>query len=194
MKILLYIEKFLAITFWSLTLFGFDLAYIGVLTVISALIHELGHIAALMILNKKNLSFPAGRLYGFRIKTGFVSYKDEIIVALAGPLINLIVATPLLFLRSSPYLLNFALINLMTAFSNLLPIENYDGYKALYSTASLVFKSEDFAARILPRISFFISCAVCFVSLYFMLRVDEGYWIYAIFLSSLIAFIEKRLR
>ena len=190
MKILLYIEKFLAVTFWSLTLFGFDLVYIGVLTVIAALIHEMGHIAAILILNKNVSCAPSGRVYGFRIKTGVLSYKEEIIVSTAGPFINIVFS--LLLFSKSDYLSSFALINLMTAASNLLPIENYDGYKALYATVSLASKREDLAAHVLPKLSFLFSVLICFTSLYLMLAFGEGYWIFAIFLSSLISFMEKR--
>lgn len=190
MKILLYIEKFLAVTFWSLTLFGFDLVYIGVLTLISALIHEMGHIAAILILNKNVSCAPSGRVYGFRIKTGVLSYKEEIIVSMAGPLVNILFS--FLLFNKNDYLSSFALINLMTAASNLLPIENYDGYKALYAAVSLASKKEDLAARVLPKLSFVISAIVSFISLYLMLTFGEGYWIFAIFLSSLISFIGKR--
>ena len=190
MKILLYMEKFLAVTFWSLTLFGFDLVYIGVLTVIAALIHEMGHIGAMLILNKSVSSAPSGRVYGFRIKTGVLSYKQEIIVSMAGPFVNILFS--ILFFNKNDYLSSFALINLMTATSNLLPIENYDGYRALYATVSLASKKEDLAARVLPKLSFVFSALICFISLYMMLTLGEGYWIFAIFLSSLISFIEKR--
>ena len=195
MKILLYIEKFLAISFWSLAIFGFDLAYIGILTILAATAHELAHIIAIVYLRKRTPAMPCGKLYGFRIETDFISYKDEIIIAAAGPLINIIIAIPILiFARQSGYFMDFAIINLMTALSNLFIIEGYDGYKILHASLSLALSNRNTADIILPNISFFLSSVMCFISLYFMLKVGEGFWASGIFLAATVAFVLKRVK
>jgi hypothetical protein len=72
----------------------------------------------------------------------------------------------------------------MTAVSNLLPLKGYDGYRILSCLLSLL-PAEDVTHRILERLSFSITVALCFVSLYFMARFNGGYWIFFIFILSL---------
>jgi len=183
-------EALLPMLFWLLLIFGFDEAYIAILTVISALIHELGHISALIFFDKKAL-IPKGHISGFRIKTSnSKSYKENIIVLLLGPLFNLITYLLLLpFCSSSPYLSTFAFINLFTALSNLLPVESCDGYSALYEYFS--YNNSSFMLSVLDGVSFLISVIATFFALYLLYFFGVGYWVFGMYFVILVGKLRK---
>lgn len=195
MEFLYFLQKTLPILFWVLIIFGFDTTYVAILTISAAIIHEIGHIIAIVFLCKKEKTL-CGDISGFRIKTENLSYKEEIIVSLAGPSINLITAILFLLLPFpqgfKEYAYTFAILNFMTMASNLLPIENYDGYNALLAAFSLMFKECTRGERILQNLSFLFSAILCFFSLYLMLKIGEGYWIFALFFSLTLSRIIKQ--
>ena len=43
-------NSFLPLLFWALIMFGFDAPYIAILTIISAIIHEAGHLFAMLFI------------------------------------------------------------------------------------------------------------------------------------------------
>ena len=136
-----FADSILPLVFWVTLIFSFDEPYVAVLTILCALIHECGHLLA-QGLFKSNPSLHA-KIYGFRIKdSNITSYKSRIITAMAGPVTNLTVFFALLFFgfAKQEYLFTFACINLATALSNLLPIEGYDGYVALFEAFSFYEK------------------------------------------------------
>ncbi len=172
--------------FWILLIFGFDSPYIGVATLICALIHELGHILAILIVTPGFSLKPA--ISGFRLGTDkTLSYKQEIIIAFAGPLTNIIAFNiSLMFGKAlNGYLFTFGILNLMTALSNLMPIEGYDGYRISWCLFSL-FGYSNLPIKALRCFSFFMIVMLAFLALYFMVRVDGGYWIYFIFITALV--------
>lgn len=184
-------EGILPLLFWCALLFGFDSPDIAILTVIAALVHELGHIAVIA-LTKKEARLSA-HISGFRIKAGSASYRDEILRLLGGPLVNLA-----LFLISIPfagvldgYIALFGIVNLLTALSNLLPIEGYDGYGIIKRL--LLMHNLHTGERILSAISFSLSVMITFLSLYLLYRFGEGYWIAGIFTVLLLTKIKKLL-
>lgn len=171
----------LPIIFWMSLIFGFDPPYIAILTIISALIHELGHILAIRFFTDKNCAIK-GHASGFRITKGIpLSYKAEILILLAGPLSNILLFILLLPLggRLHGYLRVFALITLATGLSNLLPVEGYDGYGALCE----LFKSIGHPHLIqrLEMLSFVLGTGITFLSLYMIDRFGEGYWLFGLF-------------
>lgn len=195
MKYIHFTERLLSVVFLGLVTFGFDLTYIAVLTVISAIIHECGHLIAIRLINKEKTPIPRPGVSGFRItRSRQLSYPEELFISLGGPLINIIVFLSALILPKGDfflYLWDFGLINLMSALSNLLPIESYDGHKILRSLLYLsVF--EGHTESILTVLSFFFSALLTFLSLYLILRLGEGFWIFCIFFSSLLSLIIKR--
>ena len=182
----------LPIVFWLSLIFGFDAPCIAVLTVICALLHELGHFSAIYLLTGKG-GCVRGHSSGFRIKRdGASSYRKEIAILLAGPLSNVAVFLILLLLGDAlnGYFRTFAIVNLATGVSNLLPIEGYDGYGAI-SEALRCFGHPEYIRR-LETLSFVLSVGVTFVSLYLIERFGEGYWIFGLFfvgtLSKLVSF------
>ena len=192
MKIIFLTERVLAILFWGLLIFGFDMPYIAVLTIISAVIHEGGHIIALLMLKKGRKAMPYGDITGLRIGIGMLSYKEEFICAVSGPLLNILLWILSLFWRSSDYIYTFGLLNLMSAVSNLLPIEEYDGYRALRAIFSMILSDATRVENILRAISFFFSVLMTFFSLFVMLKLGEGYWIFAVFASAMISRLVKK--
>ena len=185
MKFLLLLEHSLIMLFWVLLIFGFDTTYTAILTIASALIHEFGHILCLFFVNSKSLTIPKTNLSGFRIKLPSISYKQELACAISGPLANLTVAF-LSFLLNlylhSPYLETFEILNALTAFSNLIPIEEYDGYKILLAVFSPL-KALDTIEYWLRMLSLIISAAFTLLSLYVMLKIGEGYWFFGVFFT-----------
>ncbi len=196
MKVLIFFEKFLPILFLGLIVFGFDKPYISILTLISALIHELGHFYAGKIVNSGTFSLPHAKITGFRIEQNKTSYKSELVVALGGPCINLIfgsvcfIAT--LFITPNEYLRVFGYINLLTMLSNLLLIEKYDGYRIVMCILNMLFNDSTRSEIILSRISFFLSVIITFFSLFLILKFNEGYWIFVVFFSNIVFSIDAK--
>jgi len=86
---------------------------------------------------------------------------------------------------------DFAFINLCTALSNLLPIRGYDGYRLLETAILMKSDKEYRALNILSRFSFIFTSALCFLSLYLLLKLGEGYWIFALFFTSVMLDVKK---
>ena len=192
MKFLVFAEQTLTLIFWILIIFGFDSPKAAALTVLAAVIHEAGHIIAIRATRRKSSVLPQAKISGFRINIPTLSYKDELICAIAGPLINLIAAAIcVLFFKSESAVL-FGALNAMTAVSNLLLVKGYDGYRAAQCTVLLLASDAARGEAILEWISFLLSCILCFFSLYLLLRLGEGYWIFFLFFSVLLTEIIGR--
>ncbi len=177
--------------FWTILMIGFSDVKMTLFTILAALVHEGGHLMALSAL-KKHFSLPSLVFSGFRIKTRSpLSYKEEIWVCSAGPLINFL-AFAFLF----PHTPNFAIINLATAISNLLPISDYDGYKIISDTISLFFGSKA-SDSIMPYVSLTVCTLAVFLSLFIILILNGGYWIFSIFFIVMIRqilFFQNRIK
>ena len=104
------------------------------LVALSALCHELGHLAALRLAGAEAERF---RLTAFgveiRADTRRLSYGAEILCTLAGPAVNLVLAL-LLARVTGDYILAGA--NLLLGCFNLLPVPSLDGGRALYLLVS----------------------------------------------------------
>ena len=171
----------LPIIFWGSLIFGFDEPYVAILTLISALMHEIGHIVAIRIFAKAPAKLR-GHSSGFRISLSEpISYNAEIAVLLLGPGVNILTFLLLLPFGSAMngYLRFFGYISLATGISNLLPIEGYDGYRALYSY--LISRDKFRALSVLEGLSFGISIGAVFISLHLIDVLSEGYWIFGLF-------------
>jgi len=165
---------------WIVLMLGFSDVKIAISTLLAAVIHELGHMAVLFILGK-DFSFPRAVASGFRIKTSVkLSYKEEVAVAIGGPLSNIVLF--LFFITPFP---EFAIINLITALSNLLPMKDFDGYRILSASLSL-FGSASISDKIMPHVTVFFSSLLVFFSLFTIMISNGGYWIFFIFFIVLI--------
>ena len=80
----------LSLTFWVLVIFAFNSPYVAILTLICAIIHEIGHLIPLITLGKYKRR-PHSTLSGFRITVpDMLSYNDSLTVLICGPCANLI--------------------------------------------------------------------------------------------------------
>ena len=184
--------SFLPLLFWASVMFGFDAPYIALLTIISAIIHEAGHIGAMLYLSR-DVEMPSAKLIGFKItKRKIDSYKNEVLILLLGPMTNIITGLVILALSygNSEYLILFGAINVLCGVSNLLPIEGYDGFNILI----WIFESQGKyrSIRLLCGLSFFISVILTFISLYFVYILNVGYWLFLVFFVSMMNNITKK--
>lgn len=187
-----FIIRVLSGFFWILLLFGFDEGGSGILTVCAAIIHEAGHCAAHFLVGA-GTALPHASLVGFGLMPRrILSYKEEILVAAAGPLANLITAAILLPYRSSESADVFFLVNLLCAVSNLLPVKSYDGYRILSSALSLMGLTQ--ATCIIDFISFALAAAAVLVSLCAIYFFDAGYWIFGVFFVFLLKEVDFSLK
>jgi Zn-dependent protease len=154
-------------------------------------IHELGHIIALFILGHGG-GVPLPRMPGFSIKVrATLSYKEDIVVAAAGPLANLI--TALILLPLGQVVGAMIIISVLTAISNLLPVRGYDGYRILTS-AIAISGTERFFGRLPDALSFVTAMSAVLLSLYFIYAFDAGYWIFGVFFIFLLGEVKKSLK
>ncbi len=194
MKYLLRLEAVLSLCFIILIIFSFDTALVAIMTILSAIIHELGHIAPMLLLKGSEPAIPRSRIDGLRILTKEqLSYRDELIVLLGGPCLNLIFSALfyVLHLKFGEYFYLFAIINLMTMLTNLLPINQYDGYKIIRCIILLVCRDAYSKLSVLDAVSFAICTVISIVTLYFILKLGEGYWIFSVLLYQLIRSIHR---
>ena len=193
-KILHYTETLLPIIFWVLIMFGFDSISITVMTLLAAAVHECGHLAVIALACGHKATPPIPKINGMRIKPSVIlSYKEEILAAFGGPCANILLFLLLIpfFGTGDGYAITFAMINLMTALSNLLPISGFDGYKITLNAVALKFGIEN-AERLLSAFSFIFSAGAVFISLYLILKIGEGYWIFGIFFIATLTEVFKR--
>lgn len=193
-NLLIKISRLLPSVFWLLLIFAFDTPAAAIGTLLCAAVHECGHLLALSTL-KRNRHISAS-MAGMRISDfGVLSYKQELFVASAGPIVNILIALLCLALRNygSGYFLLLGILNLLTAFSNLLPIKSYDGAKILSSGLSLLF-CEQVSHSVINIISFAISVTLSLFSLYLISRFDAGYFIFFVFFIYFVKNIRKSER
>ncbi len=112
-----------------------DFSVYSFCVIISAALHEAGHIVALKMAGAKIQNITVVP-FGAEIRTDvdMLPYKKELLVALAGPAANIILAVVLLliyFLANSRVVMFFAACNLILAFINLVPVRTLDGSRAL---------------------------------------------------------------
>ena len=178
--------------FWIMLIFGFEEISMAAASIVAIGVHEMGHLLYLKFLGVD--AGIRGVLSGFRIQSGnTLSYSEERRLYLFGPLANIILALILSLLTplTNGLLLEGVVVNLITALSNLLPVEGYDGYGALIS---LLRQYEmERGEVILHYVSFSIIFLMCIFSLYFIDRFGGGYWIFAIFLASMLKHLSKKL-
>ena len=172
--------------FLSPILFG--KVHITFAVIASALLHEAGHISAAKLLGieLKNLSLD---LLGAKLQLSehLISYKDEMILCLAGPMLNFTSAAlvfPFVYKGyvHSPFTECFLVSSLILGTVNMLPISSFDGGRVVLCLLS----------ELLPvRISHFISsvlslfCVFCLwcISVYLLVRIGSTLTLFVFSLS-----------
>lgn len=129
----------------------------------AAFIHEVAHVIFIRLCGN-TIDTIEVHAFGLNIiKKGFLNYKQDIIIALSGPLINLI-----LFFISYYIWLNFFPLEMLSIFCgvnflifliNILPVLPLDGGRALYSFLLLKYDIL-YAQNLFFWLSLFVSIAL----------------------------------
>lgn len=139
--------------------------------VISALWHEVWHIIAYRFYAGGSYSLR-GNCYGISLSTELISYKKEMIIALAGPLASL--TAFMLFLAVTPFYFNktvlfFCMSNFALFCINALPVYPLDCGRALLCFLSL--KTDPMrAVKLIKVLSYIFLLPVCFLSVIIFLK------------------------
>lgn len=104
----------------------------------AAAIHELGHCAAIWAVNGRITLLRLSAVGAELQLEGTLSYRQELICALAGPALNLVTAFPAAYVGWEV----FAGINLALGVFNLLPIGILDGGRIISCVLAMVFGPE----------------------------------------------------
>ena len=144
-------------------------------------LHEAGHILCAKILKIKLQSFDLS-LLGARIKVAReLSYADEIIFSLGGPLAGFLgfaltfkialsnIALP--FCQS--FLFPFSMLSLCLSIFNLIPLNSLDGGRTLKCLICLLFSLE-IAEKIMRFVTILTLLTLWFLSVYMMLKLSNG--------------------
>ena len=168
-------------------LFRFVPAYRASLLLVALAVHEGGHLLAFYLLGEGVPGFSpvAG---GFRFfAPAALSYRSECLVSLAGPLANLIPGACLfLFASVSPYFTEAGWIFLSTGLSNLIPISDHDGGRALFCLLSSRF-SPARAEAIASFASLFSLALSLTVALALLYAFGGGFYFTVFLLFSLLS-------
>ena len=161
-------------------------------TLMAAFFHELGHIFAARVLH---VPFRQMRidLMGARLEIGgrMLSYKEEWLLAMAGPLASFLAAgVGLVFRELSELSLYFSCASLLLGGLNLLPIRSFDGGRMLEASVSSIAGART-AYRVMTLSSFFCLFLLWAVSVYFLLRVGDGISLFFFSLSLFLRFFER---
>lgn len=137
-------------------------------------LHEMGHLLMMQLMR-----CPAGELtigfFGAKYTLGGQtrrSYKSDALIAMAGPMINLLIFITLYicsFFSDAPLLSAVAAVHFGIAAFNLLPVMPLDGGRALYSILCPFF-GEERALKHLRRVSFVVLIPLSVIGLILVLN------------------------
>lgn len=150
------------------------------------IMHEIGHLFMMWLLEcspKRVKLIPAS----IQITTPFQKrYRNDILIAIAGPAVNIVLFLTLYFnylAFGNEITLYFALLNLVIAIFNLLPVNGLDGGTILYCVLAK-FKGSDKAAVILRIITLILAILIIVtaVTLTFRGNFNLSFYIIGIYL------------
>lgn len=159
------------------------------ITIFSSLFHEMGHLITMSTVGNKPkaVRFEITGMNIQRMQSIKISTKNELLIALGGPLANGILFVICCFaicFYKSEFLLTVACVNLILMTFNLLPVKRLDGGMALYFFLSRRFDSE-ICAKMLKITSIIFIVFIYLWGLYIF--ISSGYnfsvLIIAIFLT-----------
>ena len=160
----------LSFSFWAVVtlMLMLDRSNTAIITLISAVLHETGHLIMMYAFSAPPEKLTLG-FFGMRIdkRESSLSFLKETIVALAGPIVNLIIAlVSFVFYKfyCNEQMLKISTINLMLGLFNLIPIEPLDGARAIKNTLSM-FLDEQCIDKILNSILWFFLILLYWLSI-----------------------------
>lgn len=178
--------------------YAFEGTHFTVYLLISAVLHEIGHIICTYRLHRKieKISAEPFKICIEISNPNTLSYKEEIILALSGPLVNILIAATFFMLLQFTNL-NFVedfqfiiIINLSIFAVNMLPIYPLDGGRIFYAALKQHF-DYDIAKKVNDVMSVIILLPFLFLS--FLILVMTGYNVSMIFICIfLVISIYKR--
>ena len=149
--------------------------------VLFSLLHELGHwLTARWLGGGVQRFFSGGQGFGLDIRG--LTYQKELLVVLAGPCVNLLLAAALFRV---PF---FAFSNLMLAGLNLLPILPLDGGRALRCLLAMQMEPHR-CGRVMQGVALFFLLPL--LGLSFWQFLSSGYNISLLFISFYLLFLIK---
>lgn len=157
---------------------------IVLLSVLSSLLHETGHLAAMVFCGEKIEKVVFGA-FGVRIeKYAFsgISYEKEILIALGGIIVNLIIFSSSLVVYKiiqKQTLLIFALINLLIALMNSFPLGTLDMGRAV-KFLLLINIDEEKAQKISEAISFTFFVVFLVFTVFYCMLVNVNFSLIAV--------------
>lgn len=146
------------------------------LVLLSAAIHELGHITAMLLQGIKPRRVDILPMGALIVCPEGVPFKSQLIISICGPLASLFsatVAAVIYIFAPSAGVLFFGVINLTLCLFNLLPARKNDGGVALFCLITLKTKKEKTARRICLAVS--VISKIFFAALSFMCLAYSGY-------------------
>ncbi len=168
-----------------------DRSGIAVMTILAALLHEGGHIAAARVmhipLHQLQLDLLGARL---EVRGRLLSYSEEWLLAVAGPLTSLLCAlVGGLFWQISKLAILFSCASLLLGILNLLPIKSFDGGKMLELLLLSVFGVK-VSKNVMNIFSFLFLFLLWSFSVYFLLRATDGLSLFCFSVSLLSRFFD----
>ncbi len=159
------------------------------ITVVSSLIHESGHLIMMLVLGNKpqKVRFELTGINIIRNQEIRISNKNEIYISLGGPLANaiiLLMCCIYLSFYDGNFILTLACINLILMLFNLLPVKGLDGGNSLYYLLIQKFDIS-FSSKVLHIISVLFIGLIFIWGIYVLIssRYNISIIIIAIFLT-----------
>lgn len=176
-----------------------DLNTLVYMSLVGAAMHELGHILMMCLLKSRPVLLEI-KIFGARLvfdESVSISVKNEILTALAGPAVSLILGFIMLLLfyfsAENESLLYCSYVNFALAFFNLLPVADLDGGRMLYYSL-LYFFNERLAGRICLIVSVFLLLPLGFLSFAFLLKGNFNISVFIVYFYLVFLIIQKNLR
>lgn len=153
---------------------------------LAAATHEAGHFAAARLrrIAIKGITLD---LIGAKMSLSgrIISYKDEAIIAAAGPMVNLILAG--LFFPLFP---NFFAFSLMLGILNLIPAPGFDGYRILFSLLSMYTGSLK-PEKIMKALSFVAIFVLWLLAVYSLIKYKASFSLFILSCALFVRFLLK---
>lgn len=168
-----------------------DRTGVSLLTVLAALLHECGHLAAARLLRiapgQMRLDFLGARM---EITGRVLSYGEEWLLCAAGPLASLVAAAGAATLWGvSAHARIFSCASLVLGLLNLLPIRTFDGGRMLEVLLSGTL-GVCVATRVMMLCSFLFLFLLWATAVYFLLRAGDGLSLFCFSMSLFFRFFD----